>query len=151
MTAKPVPGLARSEDCKQEISSFVDSIDRNSDRELQIGLAMGLEKYVSDHRSCASVAVNVDTISGLLSNEVDGVRMEAAFALADIGPPALRALPALKEALKKSDAMLDAMGGTTLPTSYSGQAIRYAIQKITGQIPEPYNGRNRKPIPQNPG
>ena len=77
----------------------------------------------------------VKKISALLKDSSDGVRIGAAMALEDIGPQAISAVPALEEAVKDSDAAIDADTSeynTVRPSSSSGSAARSALRAITG-------------------
>lgn len=110
-------------------------------------LTLDLADYVQRHTACSADQRIIDRITQLLSDDIDGVRMEAAMALEDIGPPAKTAVPALKAAILRSDKLIDAQGGTVLPVNSSGSAARDAIRSISGELVPPYTAENRSAIP----
>jgi len=79
----------------------------------------------------------IDEISDLLGDSFDPVRMWCAFALGNIGPRALRAIPALQNALKSPIPVTPSFFAQ--PTMDSSMAIQTALRKIRGGSsgPEP--------------
>lgn len=119
--------------CEDTIHSDIRKINSESDRGKRIDLSTELAFYVRDHPDCKNGSKIVDDLVTLLSDKVDGVRMGAAMALGYIGPPAMRAVPALEKAVKESDAIMDADPDTVLPVNSSGEEAREALRKITGK------------------
>lgn len=131
----------------QAILQGVQDVRMEKDIDGRIDIAEQIAATVRANSECGSNEAVVKALISLLSDDVDGVRYEAAIALGDIGPRAKSAVPALYKAMKRSDAILDARSEVMIPTSYSGQAIRYAISKIAGKkIPE--YGSKPRPEPE---
>ena len=129
--------------CQGEIEHIIHGIRSSAAPDASDDMAENLARYLHYHPQCGNQEKVVDDITRLLSSPDDSVRWGAAIALANIGPPAVHAVPTLKSALKESDVQIDrylqTTGETVLPMRYSGQAIREALRKITGeQIPD-YN------------
>src|SRR5438477_2111274 len=125
-------------ECKTAIVKIIDGISAEKDEDTRIGLSLDLAYYFRDHRNCGSDPRTIDNIAALLSDRDDAVRIGAAMALAYIGVPARRAVPALEKAVKDSDAKLDSdTENTVLPVTTSGGAARAALRKITHKsVPE---------------
>jgi hypothetical protein len=126
--------------CEKDILSLVQRVTHQQNGNLQFDLEMELQTFSFDWPGCKSEKV-VRALTALLKSKDDGIRGGAAGALTNIGPPAKSAVPALKQALKESDAQIaDYLSKSEigfLPTSYSGQTIRQALREITGRkIPE---------------
>jgi len=119
--------------CREKIESDIQTIVSEPDRDKRIDLSTELAFFVRDHPNCGQSPKIVDKFAALLNDNVDGVRMGAAMALGYIGPPAMRAVPALKAAVKRSDAIMDAEPYTLLPPNSSGEAARTALREITGK------------------
>lgn len=124
--------------CEREVLSLVHKIDVERDETAQAFLAQDLAYRSYESTSCKTRRI-IHALTILLQNQNDGVRWGAAEALADVGPAAKSAAPALEHALRESDAQLAKLGGGFLPTRYSGQAIRVALRKIGGRIVPDYN------------
>jgi hypothetical protein len=124
-------------ECREKINGITQSIVTEVDRNIRGESAQYLALYLHDHPECGYSTVVIDDLIHLLNDHDDSVRWGAAQSLANIGPPARRAVPALKKALEQSDAEIDAWlkatSSTVLPTRYSGQAIREALKNITGK------------------
>lgn len=124
--------------CEKEVLALVHKIDAERDETAQVFLAQDLAYRSYENRDCKTRRV-IRALTALLQNQNDGVRWGAAEALADVGPAAKSAVPALERALRQSDAELAKLGGGFLPTRYSGQAVRVALRKISGRIVPDYN------------
>jgi HEAT repeat protein len=126
-----------SSTCQNDIEKIIGGIRTQEDADLRGDSAIELAGYLHDNPQCGHDMKIVNDIASLLADRDDGVRWGAAASLASIGPPAKRAVPALKKALSESDAALEVdlrkSGDTMLPTVYSGQAIREALRRITGE------------------
>lgn len=124
--------------CEKEVLALVYKIDIERDETAQVFLAQDLAYRSYENSSCKTGRI-IRTLTTLLQDQNDGVRWGAAEALADVGPAAKSAVPALEQALRESDAQLAKLGGGFLPTRYSGQAVRVALRKINGKIVPDYN------------
>lgn len=137
MLASEIPAHAldsqQSAFCEDTVSGIATSVLSYSDRDERIDSSLELASFIKGNTYCGFDAAVIDQIISLLDDPVDGVRMSAAMALADIGPSAMRAVPALKRAIQRSDAILDKSPSLLLPVNSSGEAARDALRKITGQ------------------
>jgi len=129
--------------CQAKILSLAHKAATNPEADHQEGgLGHELSIFSFTDQNCRSERV-IQAMIALLSSPHDDIREGAGDALANIGPVAKSAVPALERALRRSDAeiaeYLSNTQGGFLPTSYSGQSIRRALREITGRkIPE-YN------------
>lgn len=140
--SSPIAGTTRpseqGEYC-EVAASMVDQIHNGSDKGERGDIAADLNSFIYYFPECGQNQDMVRNIADLLDDKNDRVRFYAAAALGNIGPAARSAVPALERALRESDAKLDAFvkkrgpGAVLLPASYSGQAVRAALQKITGK------------------
>ena len=95
----------------------------------------------------------IDEITDLLNDDSDPVRSGVALALASIGPPAQRAIPALKEALERAKDHMSQIQNRNFtkngldfflgPTSANN--ICYAFQTIGGSSPDCFDGHFEEP------
>jgi hypothetical protein len=123
-------------DCISDTLTSISSIEHESNESRRVQKALDLANYFRVHPSCGEHKVLIEKISALLKDPSDGVRIGAAMALEDIGPQAISAFPALEEAVKDSDAVIDADTSeynTVRPSSSSGSAARSALRAITGR------------------
>ncbi|HIC82365.1 MAG TPA: hypothetical protein EYH07_17975 [Kiloniellaceae bacterium] len=74
---------------------------------------------------------HIDDLAELLEDESDALRGVVAGALGHLGPRAARAVPALEEALRKVEAMRQAL--PILPQADSAYTIKQALRKITAE------------------
>jgi HEAT repeat protein len=120
--------------CEAAIEASVQKVRSEFDRDKRIDLSTELAFQVRAYPNCAQYPRIVDDIAALLDDPADGVRMGAAMALGYIGPPAMRAVPALKRTIKQLDDILDADStDPVLPVDSSGEEAREAVRKITGE------------------
>jgi hypothetical protein len=132
--------------CKREVDAFVVQITTSTKPSTPGFAAQDLAQYLDTNAVCGQSPDVVDEVAGLLNSKNDSVRFGAALALANIGPPAGRAVPALRRALAESDAELDEYFRQSrdymMPTQYSGVAIRAALKRITGENVSDYHRRD---------
>lgn len=107
--------------------------DENSRGEMANFLA---ELYQKDHH-CGASDEKLDELIALLGDRSDAVRYGAVGALAEFGPRAQKAVPALRKAMAEADAELDKWPYPVMPSVTNSEAIRFALRAITGEkIPE---------------
>ena len=133
---------AMPEKC-QAILQAVRDVESQSNPDARITVAQEMERGVYADPRCGDSSAIIHAITSLLQDDIDGVRYEAAMSLGDIGPRAKSAVPSLRDAMKRSDEILDASPDIMLPTTYSGEAIRDALWKITGTKIPAYNSTPR--------
>jgi hypothetical protein len=127
--------------CVSDTLNRISSIERESNEDRRVQNALDLANYFRVNPQCGKLQQLIERIGTLLKDRSDGVRIGAAMALEDIGPRAQSAVPALEEAVRDSDAVIDADTSeynTVRPTSSSGSAARSALRTITGQLVPDY-------------
>ncbi|HET9834951.1 MAG TPA: hypothetical protein VFP88_01190 [Rhodanobacteraceae bacterium] len=112
------------------IAILTQQIVAGRDENMRVDIAEDLAEYLKDYPQCGKDSATVRDIAHLLSDRNDGVVAGAAEALANIGPPAKSATPALEKALKISDAKAKTTASVLLPTSSVSDVIRDALERI---------------------
>jgi len=130
--------------CSNFINKTLVEIKSDKDEDKRGDEASAIADYLHRNSNCLVSAKLVDRIAVLLSDHNDSVRFGAAATLANIGPRAKRAIPALRKALRESDSALSQSSSAILPAQYSGQAIREALRKITGKSVPDYGGQQQR-------
>jgi HEAT repeats len=143
----PSASIARDADaafaamCHMTMMAHVHQLYRESSEERRADMADELSRILRADRRCQTRKVMVEMIA-LLKDENYAVRGDAADVLAEFGPSANEAIPALEKALKESDAKLrETMSPTEtmMPSQYEGYSIRHALKAITGKEPEEFH------------
>lgn len=134
MSASASSRPERQSDTVANIERLITQIQTEQSPRIRWDLAQQLSDLV---RRADPADINtdvIDHIAGLLSDRADFVRLWAAVALGNIGPPARRAIPALEKALSELPVLYS--GAVMQPALDSSGAIVPALRKIRGEPPE---------------
>lgn len=112
------------------IAILTQQIVSGRDENMRVDIAEDLAEYLRNYPQCGKDSATVRDIADLLSDRNDGVVAGAAEALANIGPSAKIATPALEMALKVSDAKIKTNASVLLPTTSVSDVIRDALERI---------------------
>jgi len=121
--------------------AYVHRLFSETDEEKRADISHELQGILrTDHR-CLTRKAMYEMIALLKDKNYD-IRGDAADVLAEYGPSASEAVPALEQALKESDENLRKTMSpteTAMPSQYEGYSIRNALKQITGKSPEPFH------------
>ena len=127
----------RSSEIAGKIESIIADLNREPNEMVRFGNAGRLATFIGSQakESLETLDENsIDTIASLLSDNNVAVRASAAIALGDIGPSAMRAVPALENGLKRVDeGVTIPIFGTIGPSATVETEIRRALDKIRGK------------------
>ncbi|HET8637992.1 MAG TPA: HEAT repeat domain-containing protein [Acidobacteriaceae bacterium] len=112
------------------VAILTQQIAAGRDENMRVDIAEDLAEYLRNYPQCGKDSATVRDIAHLLSDPNDGVVAGAAEALANIGPSAKSATPALERALKVSDAKTKTNASVLLPTTSLSDVIRDALERI---------------------
>ena len=124
----------RSSNPMVNIKTMIEEIKNETATLDRIRLTEKLQGFIKDQDRLYFTAIDsriIDDLAGLLSDQNDAVRYWAALALASIGPPAKRAVPALEAALKDIQSTTSKI--PVGPDLTSESAILGALAKINDQ------------------
>jgi hypothetical protein len=117
----------------RDLGILIEKIKQETDSRRRYDLATELAHGVSQLRASEQIDDKfIDDLAGLLGDRV--VRFWIAGSLGQLGPRAMRAVPALESALKEEEVAERAMSG--VPSVSIGDAIRLALKKIGASPPE---------------